>query len=305
MVLNTIQTLEVEAAEALLRMGVLIGLILMIAFFVAAELSLVAASQAQISQLAQQTDHPGQAKKALLVQAAQKDLQHYLSVTQTGTTGGSLLLGWLGEDATVHWIEPWVSRLPIQHLPEIVTAHLIAIVIAFSLVTYIEILLGELIPKVLASQAPEQTALALVRPLMICSAIFWPFLVVLNSNVRLLTGWINCNPSSQFFSELPTSVAFLEQIDHHSVAMPGILELTVVNQKLALDLPISPAYRTLAGFMIHHLGHLPVAGERLLWGKLELEVLKMTNGNLETILFRNVLEPLPISQLEIVAVNSV
>ncbi|NJM68268.1 MAG: DUF21 domain-containing protein [Acaryochloris sp. RU_4_1] len=289
----------------MLRMGVLIGLILIIAFFVAAELSLVAASRVQISQLAQQKEHPGQAKKALLVQAAQKDLQHYLSVTQTGTTGGSLLLGWLGEDATVHWIEPWVSWLPIQHLPEIVTAHLIAIVIAFSLVTYIEILLGELIPKVLASQAPEQTALALVQPLMICSSIFWPFLVVLNSNVRLLTGWINHKPFSPILSDLPASLPSLAQIDHHSVAIPGISELTVVNQELALHLPISPAYRTLAGFMIHHLGHLPVAGERLLWGELELEALKVTNGNLETVLFRNVLEPLPILQPEIVAANSI
>jgi CBS domain containing-hemolysin-like protein len=293
MVLSTIQTLEVQAAETFLETGMLVGLVLAIAFFVAAELALIAASRDQISQLAQQTDDLGKAKAAQLVQSAQNNLQHYLSVTQTGTTAGSLLLGWIGEDATVHWIEPWFSWLPIDKLPAMVSTHLVAIVIAFALVTYTEILLGELVPKVLASQAPEQTALILVRPLQICSYVFWPFLVLLNRNVRLLTGWIN---RRQPLPELPASQSPLVQADLHSVSVAGALELMVVNQELELNLPTSPAYRTLAGFMIHHLGHQPALGERLLWGELELEAASISNRNLQTILIRNVLKPLLISE---------
>ncbi len=297
MLLSTIQNLEVQAAETFLEIGMLMGLVLAIAFFVAAELALIAASREQISQFAQQTNDPGKAKAAQLVQSAQNDLQHYLSVTQTGTTAGSLLLGWIGEDATVHWIEPWLRWLPIDKLPTMITAHLIAIVVAFALVTYTEILLGELVPKVLASQAPEQTALLLVRPLQICSYVFLPFLVLLNRNVRLLTGWINRQTP---LPKLSASQSPLVQTDLHSVSVAGILELMVVNQELGLNLPTSPAYRTLAGFMIHYLGHPPAIGERLLWGELEFEVVSISKGNLQNILIRNVLQPLLISRQETV-----
>ncbi|NJR65477.1 MAG: DUF21 domain-containing protein [Leptolyngbyaceae cyanobacterium CRU_2_3] len=181
----------------MLRLTMLFVLILVVAFFVAAELSLIAASPQQMDQLSQQTVEPRQAKAAQRVKYAQAHLQQYLSVTQTGTTAGSLLLGWLGEGATVHWIEPWMHWLPLNrfHLPVMLTTHSIAVVTAFLFVTYIEILLGELIPKVLASHAPERTALLLIRPLQLCSYLFFPFLVLLNSHVRFLTGWLTQDDS--------------------------------------------------------------------------------------------------------------
>src|SRR6478672_11443159 len=148
----------------MLRLAMLLGLTLLIAFFVASELALVSADRHQIRQLAHLDDRPT-AKTAELVHQAQNNIPHYLSVTQTGTTAGSLLLGWLGEGATVHWIEPWINYLPIGKFPAVVTAHSIAVVVAFLLVTYVEIVLGELIPKVLATNAPEDTALLLIHPL--------------------------------------------------------------------------------------------------------------------------------------------
>jgi len=190
MFLNVIHTLEVELPGTLLRLAILIALVLAVAFFVAAELSLVASSRDRIAQWSEQTEDIPRAKTAQLVQAAQGNLQHYFSVTQTGTTAGSLLLGWLGEGATVHWIEPWISWLPFGKLPVCITTHAIAVFVAFFLVTYIEILLGELVPKVLAANAPEETALLLIQPLRFCDYIFSPFLFLLNSNVRLLTGWL-------------------------------------------------------------------------------------------------------------------
>ena len=143
----------------------LLGLTLLIAFFVASELALVSADRHQIRQLAQLSDSPKTAKTAELIHQAQNNIPHYLSVTQTGTTAGSLLLGWLGEGATVHWIEPWIDKLPIGHLPAMLTVHSIAVPTAFILVTYVEIVLGELIPKVLANHAPERTALLLMPAL--------------------------------------------------------------------------------------------------------------------------------------------
>lgn len=267
----------------------LLGLTLLIAFFVASELALVSADRHQIRQLAQLSDSPKTVKAAQLVQEAQNDIPHYLSVTQTGTTAGSLLLGWLGEGATVHWIEPWIDKLPLGHLPAILTAHAIAVPAAFVLVTYVEIVLGELIPKVLATHDAERTALLLIHPLKICSNLLWPLLAILNGTVWLLTGWITRNKAQPLLSP---SEATLVQNDAHSVLLSGIWEVIAVNEKLGLNLPINQAYQTIAGFMIHQLGKLPNQGERLLWGELEIEATNVVEGSLETVLLRQVTRPL-------------
>ncbi len=299
--LNYFQTLEIEFAETLLRLAMLLALTLAIAFFVAAELALVSAPREQIYRLSQQTSEPSKAKAAQLVYQAQNNLQHYLSVTQTGTTAGSLLLGWLGEGATVHWIEPWINWLPLGKLPIMLTAHSIAVPVAFFLVTYVEIALGELIPKVLAANAPEPTALLLIQPLQLCSYLFWPLLVILNGTVRLLTGRVIPQGAA---SRLPPSQATLVQIDSHSALVSGALDLTAVNEQLELSLPTDSAYQTLAGFMIHHLGRLPAQGERLQWGELELEATSLVAECLETVLLRQVTRPLPKQQAEAGLLNN-
>lgn len=278
----------------------LLGLTLLIAFFVASELALVSADRHQIRQLAQLSDSPKTVKAAQLVQEAQNDIPHYLSVTQTGTTAGSLLLGWLGEGATVHWIEPWIDKLPLGHLPAILTAHAIAVPAAFVLVTYVEIVLGELIPKVLATHDAERTALLLIHPLKICSNLLWPLLAILNGTVWLLTGWITRNKAQPLLSP---SEATLVQNDAHSVLLSGIWEVIAVNEKLGLNLPINQAYQTIAGFMIHQLGKLPNQGERLLWGELEIEATNVVEGSLETVLLRQVTRPLFETQQPEIVLN--
>jgi CBS domain containing-hemolysin-like protein len=296
MFFQNLPLLEVEIASSIIKFVILLSLTLAIAFFVAAELSLVSASHSQIYQLTQESDSTSKSKAATLVLDAQNHLQKYLSVTQTGTTAFSLLLGWLGEGATVHWIEPLIQRLPIGKLPAIVTSHTISVAVAFLLVTYVEIVLGELIPKVLASQAPEKTALLLIRPLYICSIIFWPLLVIFNGTVHLLIGRV---PNRQYESEVSSKVTFVH-IDPHSVVVSGVVELNIVNELLGLNIPTNTAYRTLAGFIIHHLGHAPKMGEILLWGELELEVTSVVNESLETVLLRQVTRPLINHQPEVV-----
>ena len=266
----------------------LLGLTLLIAFFVASELALVSADRHQIRQLAQLRDRPN-AKTAELVHQAQNNIPHYLSVTQTGTTAGSLLLGWLGEGATVHWIEPWIDKLPIGHFPAMLTAHSIAVPVAFIFVTYIEIVLGELIPKVLATHAPERTALLLMPALEVCSKILWPLLAVLNGTVRLLTGWITSKKSEPL---LPASEATLIEKDAHSALLSGVWEITAVNEKLGLNLPTNQAYQTIAGFAIHTFGKIPARGDRFLWRELEIEAAEVVEGSLETVLLRQVTRPL-------------
>ncbi len=290
-ILSHLQALEIETAETLLRLAVLVSLILIVAFFVAAELAIVSASRSEIVQLADQTTDPQVRQAAELIRHAHENLEQYLSVTQTGTTASSLLLGWLGEGATVHWIEPWMERLPIGHLPAALSTHTIAVALAFLFVTYVEIVLGELVPKVLATRDPERTALALIRPLKICSYLFSPALVVMNANVRWLTSWI---PRKSDSTALQFSEAPLVQIDAHSVRIAGTMAIETLNTQLALNFPESEAYHTLAGFIVHQLGRLPMQGDRLQWGEFEFEASRVIAHRLETIGLRQVTRPLLI-----------
>ena len=287
--MSSLQTFELETAGTLVQLSILLFLVVVVGFFVAAELAIVSASRGEIYSLSQKTDDLRTSKAAELVHHAQTHLEQYLSVTQTGTTAGSLLLGWLGEDATVHWIEPWISRIPIDRLPVMLTSHAIAATVAFLFVTYIEILLGELVPKVLAANAPEQTALLLIRPLEFCSRLFFPALVVLNASVRVLTGGVVRKPKAAFLS---ASEAPLVQNDAHSALIAGSLDLPTINEKLGISLPIQEAYATLAGFMIHQLGRVPSQGDRIQWSELELEAVRVTDDRVETILLRQVTRPL-------------
>lgn len=282
--MTPLETFEIETAETLVRLAVLLIFVLFVAFFVAAELAIVSASKGEIDSLARQSDHPGTQKAARLVQKAQNNLGQYLSVTQTGTTAGSLLLGWLGEGATVHWIEPWISLLPIGHFSMMITTHTIATAIAFLIVTYVEIVLDELVPKVLAAHAPERTALLLIRPLQICSYLFFPALVILNATVRLLTGWITDR-------DRIAEDEFIRK-DDHTVLLAGTADIATVNEQLNLNLPTSDAYRTAAGFMIHHMNRVPSTGDRLQWGELELEATRVVENQIETLLLRQVTRPL-------------
>lgn len=286
--MTSLQTLEIETAETLIRLFILLLLIVVVAFFVAAELAIVSASKTEIAHLASQADHPGQQQTAQLVQDAQNHLDRFLSVTQTGTTAGSLLLGWLGEGATVHWIEPWLQWLPLGQLPIAITVHMIASAIAFLFITYIEIALGELIPKVLASQAPEKTALLLIRPLQFCYYLFFPALIVLNGTVRLLTGWVTKRNAA---NEPNQSHPFIQK-DDHSMLISGETDIQTINEKLRLTLPANEAYRTLAGFMIYQLGRVPASSDRVQWDEFELEAVRVVESRLELILLRRITLPL-------------
>lgn len=140
--------------------GILAVLVLVAAngFFVAAEFSLVAIRRSRVAELV----NAGRAN-ALALQRAVDNLDANLAATQLGITISSLALGWIGEPALAHLIEPLLSILP----GEIATAssHAVAVAVAFGLITALHIVLGELAPKSLALQRSEGTALWVVRPL--------------------------------------------------------------------------------------------------------------------------------------------
>jgi putative hemolysin len=156
-------------------LGILAVLFLVAAngFFVAAEFSLVAVRRSRVAELV-----ADRKMNASALQWAIEHLDSYIAATQLGVTICSLALGWIGEDALAHLIEPALSTLPSAL--GAAGAHAVAVAIAFIAITALLVVLGELAPKNLALQRSEGTALWTVRPLALFLLIFRPAIAVLN-----------------------------------------------------------------------------------------------------------------------------
>lgn len=143
-------------------------------FFVAAEFSLVGARRTRIAQLASE----GSAA-AKVAQKAMEHLDSYIAATQLGITLSSLGLGWVGEPAVGHLIEPVLEAILPKSAVETV-AQPVSFAVAFSIVTLLHIVLGELVPKSIALQRPEATSLVIARPVTLFMVLFRPVIYLMN-----------------------------------------------------------------------------------------------------------------------------
>ncbi len=153
-----------------------IVLVLANGFFVATEFALVSVRQTRIQQLASEGSRRAKSVLDLL-----SHLDTYIAATQLGITMTSLALGWIGEGALEGIISPVIEAMPF--LPggaESATSHTISIVLAFSIITGLHIVIGELAPKSIALQRPDETSLIAAGPIHTFYVIFRPFIYTLN-----------------------------------------------------------------------------------------------------------------------------
>jgi CBS domain containing-hemolysin-like protein len=161
--------------------GVLLTLVAINAFFVAAEFAIVAVRRSRINQLVE-----AGSSRALSVQRLQRQIDRFLSTTQLGITLASVALGWLGQDAMVIATMSWLQALPLPSDISTPIAQGLAVPISFLLIVYLQIVLGELVPKSVALLSAEGVALWLGRPSEALADALSPFLWVLNQSTRLL-----------------------------------------------------------------------------------------------------------------------
>ncbi len=151
-------------------------LVVLNGFFVVAEFSLVKVRKTRLEELVQQGS--SRASLALKVLAS---FDTYLGATQLGITLSSLALGWIGEPAVSALFAP----LLVIYLPEMAWLHsTISIAIGFILITFLHIVIGELVPKSLAIQRAESMAMFSVWPLYIFHKIGYPIIVLFNHAAR-------------------------------------------------------------------------------------------------------------------------
>jgi len=158
----------------LILLLVVLGLVALNAFFVAAEFSLVTVRPTRVEQLLR-AGQPG----AAVVRHLLADLDRVLSGVQLGITIASLALGWLGELTLAQMLEPLLVRLGIGRVQ--VVAHTIAITLAFLTITFLHVVLGELVPKSISLQRAEKLAFVIARPMHLYMKTFRPFINLLDA----------------------------------------------------------------------------------------------------------------------------
>jgi CBS domain containing-hemolysin-like protein len=163
------------AADPLL-VALAFALVLVNAFFVAAEFAMVRVRATRIAAKADAGSWQARAAVAL-----QKRLDAFLSATQLGITLSSLGLGWIGEPAFAHLLAPVFVAFGIESP---VVIHNTSVAVAFAVITFLHIVLGELAPKSYAIRATERVALLVALPMRVFQLTFWPALWLLDRASR-------------------------------------------------------------------------------------------------------------------------
>jgi putative hemolysin len=160
-------------AFVLLRVFLILLLVAANAFFAAAEFALVSVRDTRIQQLIE-----ARRIGARTVLRLHQHLDEVVNGVQLGITLTSLTLGWIGEPTLARIIEPLLGRVPHASI----YAHSIGIVLTLTLITYLHVILGELVPKTLALQQAERVALAVAAPMDVFLTITKPFLYVMRKS---------------------------------------------------------------------------------------------------------------------------
>jgi CBS domain containing-hemolysin-like protein len=159
-----------------LELVALAGLILLNAFFVAAEYGLVTSRRTRILEL----EHSGN-RRARNVRRITSDPPRFIAAMQLGVTLTSLGIGALGEPVFAHVFEP-------------VMATVLAVILALLVITFLHVVLGELVPKGIALSFPERTALAVSPFVRAFFVVFRPLIWLLRRSTELCLGWLGVEP---------------------------------------------------------------------------------------------------------------
>ncbi|WP_282035195.1 hemolysin family protein [Metabacillus indicus] len=163
-------------------------LIALTAFFVATEFAIVKVRSSRIDQLIAEGR-----KGSLAAKKVTTHLDEYLSACQLGITITALGLGWLGEPTVEKLLHPLFERFDINET----MTHILSFGIAFAIVTFLHVVIGELAPKTVAIQKAEAVTLVFATPIIWFYRLMFPFIWFLNGSARILVGLFGLKPASE------------------------------------------------------------------------------------------------------------
>jgi CBS domain containing-hemolysin-like protein len=182
--------MESSLTSVLVKLALVLLLVLANGFFVAAEYALVSVRRSRIASLVAQGS-----KRAQMVMRVLEKLTAYISATQLGVTLASLALGWVGEETMAEILGPLFQRVLGSF--SAVAAHTASIVLAYVLITYMHVVLGELVPKAISLEKAEAVALAVAPPIQIFYKMFKAPIWVLNHSGIVVLRWLGLRASAE------------------------------------------------------------------------------------------------------------
>ncbi len=171
-----------------LNLFLVVLLIVFTAFFVATEFAIIRIRPSRVDQMVLEGR-----KNALAVQRVTSHLDGYLSACQLGITITALALGWLGEPTVERLLHPLFERIQLGDN----LTHIISFGIAFLLMTYLHVVLGELAPKTLAIQKAEYISVVCAPLIIIFYKLMYPFIWLLNGSANKLIRLLGMKPASE------------------------------------------------------------------------------------------------------------
>jgi CBS domain containing-hemolysin-like protein len=194
--------------EYLVPLAIIGLLILLNGLFVAAEFAIVAVPRTRVAQAMEAGSRTASYVLAILNDAKRQNL--YLATAQIGITIASLGLGMYGEHVVAEWLLHPLERLSGLAGQSEALAHTIATVLAIGLLTYLHVVLGEMVPKSLAIQHAESTVLRIAPPMRLIQKLIWPIVALLNgigNGIVRLMGIPPADVQTRLFS--PQELEFL------------------------------------------------------------------------------------------------
>lgn len=177
-----------DPASAVWNIFLVLFLVLLNGFFVAAEFAMVKVRSTRIDTLLQEGNLRAKYAKRLV-----DHLDAYLSACQLGITLASLGLGWIGEPAIAHLIEPVLAYFGLSEA----MIKTVSFAIAFSIITALHIILGELAPKSLAIQKADSVTIWTSVPLIAFYKVMFPVIWVLNSLANRILQMVGIEVASE------------------------------------------------------------------------------------------------------------
>jgi len=175
-------------AEVAMVLLVVLLLVLMNGLFVAAEFAIIATSRPAMAARARAGDAAAARVFKILDNPVQLD--RFVATAQLGITFASLGLGMYGEHKLSMFIDSWFASIGFDGVGAWLSAHAIAVFLSITAMTYLHIVLGEMIPKSLAISRSAQTALWVLRPMRVIGFVLFPLVLILNWTGNRLLGLV-------------------------------------------------------------------------------------------------------------------
>lgn len=212
--------MESDPLPWLLSLILVLVLVLLNGFFVAAEFAMVKVRGSRIDALVQEGN-----VRAKFARSIVNNLNAYLSACQLGITLASLGLGWVGEPVVAVMLEPVMEKLGVPHL----VTQTVSFIIAFSLITMLHITIGEQFPKTYAIRQSERVTLWSAAPMVMFYKLMLPFIWLLNGTSNWLLRKSGIEPEAEHDSVHTQEEIRLLMQESHKSGLIDNTELTLVD----------------------------------------------------------------------------